>query len=360
MLDENEMAQYRGRKTEQSASPPGFHEGESSPVPKRHRIRRKLQKVGRSTLSLTLPKEWVDKVSARPGDEVALEINPDGSITIIPGGMEPLPRSASIEIRECSPPGEWFQDMITAAYRNGIETLEIKFPPELRETVWELLMNACDIVPGMSIVAEGQGKIILQCFTDVSHYSYSRLMWWLSTLIDGLFAPLTGEEAPLKGYEFRMKEVQQAYNLTARQCFQSLTDKNLASSVGITSDADVTSNIMCGNAIQRLSVMLVMMIRLREKEGFPEGIGDVFSELRTITKDAISSNISPGPFEKLGSILDRVSEIERKVDTMFPVGDKDPRYPCLYRGVISVIHSIKVVISTAFLKRARMEMEKRK
>ncbi|MFP3209211.1 MAG: AbrB/MazE/SpoVT family DNA-binding domain-containing protein, partial [Nitrososphaeria archaeon] len=46
---------------------------------------RKAQKIGYSTLAVTLPKDWVKQVGIKPGDIVSMIRLEDGSLKIKPG-----------------------------------------------------------------------------------------------------------------------------------------------------------------------------------------------------------------------------------------------------------------------------------
>src|SRR5438552_6749240 len=46
---------------------------------------RKVQKVGYSTLIVSLPKDWVEQVGLKQGDIVTFRREPDGGITVYPG-----------------------------------------------------------------------------------------------------------------------------------------------------------------------------------------------------------------------------------------------------------------------------------
>jgi len=46
---------------------------------------RKVQKVGYSTLIVSLPKDWVEQVSLKQGDIVTFRRESDGGITVYPG-----------------------------------------------------------------------------------------------------------------------------------------------------------------------------------------------------------------------------------------------------------------------------------
>ena len=46
---------------------------------------RKVQRVGYSTLTVSLPRDWVGDVRLKPGDIVSIKREDDGSLKLIPG-----------------------------------------------------------------------------------------------------------------------------------------------------------------------------------------------------------------------------------------------------------------------------------
>ena len=46
---------------------------------------RKVQRVGYSTLTVSLPREWVGDVKLKAGDIVSIKREDDGSLKLVPG-----------------------------------------------------------------------------------------------------------------------------------------------------------------------------------------------------------------------------------------------------------------------------------
>ncbi|MFP3260656.1 MAG: AbrB/MazE/SpoVT family DNA-binding domain-containing protein, partial [Sulfolobus sp.] len=44
---------------------------------------RKVQRLGSSSLFITLPKKWINKWGIKPGDKIIMEISDDGTLRLI-------------------------------------------------------------------------------------------------------------------------------------------------------------------------------------------------------------------------------------------------------------------------------------
>src|SRR5438093_303137 len=94
---------------------------------------RKVQKVGYSTLIVSLPKDWVEQVSLKQGDIVTFRREPDGGITVYPG----LTREREnlryvIDADICDAPN-LLTRIITANYLTGHDTIQIVAKKELSQ-----------------------------------------------------------------------------------------------------------------------------------------------------------------------------------------------------------------------------------
>jgi len=81
---------------------------------------RKVQKLGYSSLGVSLPKDWASSNGIRPGALVSLAIEDDGSLRVRVGPLEeyPVTAEATIDADEWSGP-EALTRMITGNYIFG-------------------------------------------------------------------------------------------------------------------------------------------------------------------------------------------------------------------------------------------------
>src|SRR5437016_7862777 len=93
---------------------------------------RKVQKVGYSTLIVSLPKDWVEEVGLKQGDIVSFRRESDGGITVYPGlTKERESFRYIIDADLCDSPN-LLTRIITANYLTGHDTIQIVSKKELR------------------------------------------------------------------------------------------------------------------------------------------------------------------------------------------------------------------------------------
>src|SRR6266498_302090 len=96
---------------------------------------RKVQKVGYSTLIVSLPKDWVEEVSLKQGDIVTFRRESDGGITVYPGlTKERENHRYMIDADLCDGPN-LLTRIITANYLTGHDTIQIILSSMLEQAV---------------------------------------------------------------------------------------------------------------------------------------------------------------------------------------------------------------------------------
>ncbi|HYB67701.1 MAG TPA: AbrB/MazE/SpoVT family DNA-binding domain-containing protein, partial [Candidatus Acidoferrales bacterium] len=95
---------------------------------------RKVQRVGYSTLTVSLPRDWVEDVKLKAGDIVSIKREDDGSIKLVPGTEHKRD-----EIRNCVVNADLCDSthlltrVITANYILGHDTIQILAKDELKK-----------------------------------------------------------------------------------------------------------------------------------------------------------------------------------------------------------------------------------
>ncbi len=136
---------------------------------------RKLVKLGKSTLVVSLPADWVRKKNLKAGDTLTLYID-DNEITIVPSTVDGRTKiTARIRVKE--PKGDILYRMIVSIYIAGAEDIIIEI--ESIESVKEILKqvkNATSHLIGLEVVDQSLDRIVLQTFTDAQSQSLESLI----------------------------------------------------------------------------------------------------------------------------------------------------------------------------------------
>ncbi|MDW8021450.1 MAG: hypothetical protein RMI78_02325 [Nitrososphaerota archaeon] len=153
-------------------------------------IFRRLQRVGKATYAISLPKRWVVDRGLKPGDALEISEELDGSLCIKP--LETRPRLFPCRINaELCRSSEQLARLITACYRAGYDSIEISFTgmatPEALKSVKKTVTEA---LPGFDIIEETGSKLIIQNILDHSKYQLDDLLRRIHLITSTIFSNL--------------------------------------------------------------------------------------------------------------------------------------------------------------------------
>lgn len=132
---------------------------------------RKVQLTGGTTLIVSLPKSWVNKVNLTVGDEVSLMPQPDGSLSVRTKNLSEVHHSKVIYIENKD--GDNLIREIIGAYIAGYTSIELKAPKILskqRDTV----RKTVNMLIGPEIIEETLDKIVLQDILNPAELSVKK------------------------------------------------------------------------------------------------------------------------------------------------------------------------------------------
>ncbi|UCD95842.1 MAG: phosphate uptake regulator PhoU [Candidatus Bathyarchaeota archaeon] len=146
---------------------------------------RKIQKVGYSTLSISLPRKWTKEMNLKRGDTVFLAPENDGSLRLFPG--QHVPSSEEIDeyicdADSCADP-KILERVIVGSYILGRDVISVistkkRISSEHIEEVRKVMRK----LVGLGIVEETPDHIKLQCSVDPRKFQLDMLLRRLSII----------------------------------------------------------------------------------------------------------------------------------------------------------------------------------
>ncbi len=128
---------------------------------------RKVQKLGASSLIITLPKKWVDVLGIKPGDRVTLKLHPD-RIEVLPGKTATgAPETLELELDK-DVPTQVGRSLVSCLYIMGVEEAVLKISKRTREIegmIFDIKSSAQDLI-GTDIIEEDENTLIVKVFLD--------------------------------------------------------------------------------------------------------------------------------------------------------------------------------------------------
>ena len=199
---------------------------------------RRLVRLGRSTLVVSLPADWVKKKGLKAGDVLTLVID-DNFIKIIPRtSSSSAPTTATIKVKNRT---EGLYRAIIATYIAGADMIRIEFESsELLFQIMKQVKMAINHLIGLEVVEQRPQYIILQAFIGTSGQDPEELMKRIVGLLVLMLDHLVKGDPNTEYLEELENEVDKLYRLALRTINSSpepdILAVNLLTSLEMTSD----------------------------------------------------------------------------------------------------------------------------
>lgn len=199
---------------------------------------RKVQLTGGSSITVTLPKTWVDKTKLQPGDVVGCTQQPDGSLAIhahAKGAREV--QRYHVEVGDDS--AEYIFRKIIAAYLMGYDAIVVTAKRPLSPSARLAIRQGVRRIIGLEIVEEEPNSVTVQDFLDPREFHMDKALRRMSMLTqamqDEAFGTLRDPRAEvLQSLTDRDDEVDRLYWLVNKQYHAMMRDVSYAAKMDLT------------------------------------------------------------------------------------------------------------------------------
>ena len=281
---------------------------------------RRLQRVGKATYSISLPKEWVKRRGLRPGDILEVHEESDGSLRIR-SRMDKLAESSYlIDAELCRVYGQ-ISKLITACYHRGCERVEVRAAGGLNDEVVKEISEAASRLPGFEIIERTNKSIVLQNFIDPSKFSVRGLIRRLQTMISTMFGNISDflfsmSYEDIKSIRDLREKIRQLHALMVRLLITYLEHRGLGRAIGLKNSTDAYCMIMFSDHMLRIAEHLYDIgeefLRFRKRLWRNKEMLSLLKELIGLTsmifEDSINAFINTDPQHTM-KILNQISNI---------------------------------------------------
>ncbi len=188
--------------------------------------RRRLQATGGSSLTLTLPKSWINRFKLQSKDEVL--VGTSGlALTIKPAGRSQ--QEVVINIQVEGVPDEWVLREMIAAYIAGADKI-VLYSRRISPSQNQAIREAVQLLFGFEILEETSQKIVARTILDDSLFPVSESTMRIFTITrsmfeDSLKAAQTGDKELALDIKQRDYEVNKLVHAIRRQFHEIMTGK---------------------------------------------------------------------------------------------------------------------------------------
>lgn len=132
--------------------------------------RRKVQQVGGSTYTVSLPKAWAERVGVTAGSTVNIDVHGDEQLVVEPDspttGVDPKLTLAAVDD---SP--DWLAWTVRAAYRAGVEKLVLRAPEGFSPAQRRAVERAATGFVGVALTTETETELVVRALLDAAEVS---------------------------------------------------------------------------------------------------------------------------------------------------------------------------------------------
>ncbi len=199
---------------------------------------RKVQRLGPSTLAMTLPAEWTQDHGVEKGDEVSLRVGGKGTLTVMPESVQT--EESEAVIRASNLDADAVERAIVAQYVLGRRVIHVEAGEgeTLESTHINAVYNAETQLMGLGVIEETPDSIAIRCSVDPEDFTLDNLLERLestgSTMRNEAVKALAHGNPDLAQRALnRERQANKIFVLLLRLIFTAYQNPNLARAVGL-------------------------------------------------------------------------------------------------------------------------------
>ena len=273
--------------------------------------RRKIQIVGGSTVSVTLPKRWANAHNLGASDEVYIEETPDSNLIIstYPNRMNGS-NSGSMSLDG----NDSFPRMLFSYYYYGFERITITSSTTIKPSTRKRIRRIVNSLLGAQIIIESEKRVEVEVIIDRTRIDLRQILHRMSLLIHESIESIEDHESVTLNED----EIDRLYHLSQRAITMVTRDSSLLTSTGIPAQAAIPSFFMISKRLESIGDDISTL-----KSGDHDYLGRVSTQITRSIRHLLKPSmpiftglgLSPYPGPKEGDEVERSTyeRIWRKV-----------------------------------------------
>jgi phosphate uptake regulator len=199
---------------------------------------RRVQKTGASTMTVSLPKDWIKANSITPGTPVVVRVMTDGTISIDPKMQQEKEESRKVIVVEEDETKEHLTRKLIGAYLAGYNIIEVRSKGRLDLDLKHGVKEISRMVIGPEVIEETSNTIVLHDLSDPVELPQEKCVRRMHLIVDSMhkdaIVSLQDEdEALAQDVIDRDTDVDRLYWMAVKQYNLILKDRKLSEKIGV-------------------------------------------------------------------------------------------------------------------------------
>lgn len=225
---------------------------------------RRVQRVGYNSLSVSIPKEYADKMKLTVGDIILFREDSDGTLRLIPGAKAKEAPRVTLKADQAGSV-EMLTRLIVGAYALGYDTIEVVGKEPLDRATSDGVREIVRRLRGLEVVESDKRRIVAQSFIDPTRFPVDsllkRLQILVSTSLEYVMNSLDLKQTGSLNEVGRVQEeVDELYWLILRQLLVALDRRELASEIGIESPLHASGDRVSAKTLDEIGGIVQDMV----------------------------------------------------------------------------------------------------
>jgi phosphate uptake regulator len=221
---------------------------------------RKVQKVGYSTLTVSIPKKFVREMGLEEGDSILFREDADGTLRLIPTRKAKETEKALIRVEQAGG-DEMLTKLIVGCYALGYDVIEVAGKEPLDQMTVDRVVQTVKRLRGLEVVESDARRVVAQSFIDPTKFPVDSLIKRLQILVsrslehvmDALDLKQMGR---LNEVSRAQEEIDELYWLILRQLLVALNRRELASEIGIESPLHASGDRVSAKTLDEIGGLI--------------------------------------------------------------------------------------------------------
>jgi len=221
---------------------------------------RKVQKVGKFTLTVSIPSDYAKRMNISASDSLIFREDADGTLRLIPATKARVAGKALIRVEQAGG-DEMLAKLLVGTYALGYDTIEVVGSRPLDQMTVDRVVGTVKRLRGMEVVESDDRRIVAQSFIDPTRFPVDSLVKRLQILVsrsleyvmDALDLRQTGR---LNEVTRVQEEIDELYWLILRQLLVALNRRELASEIGIESPLHASGDRVSAKTLDEIGSII--------------------------------------------------------------------------------------------------------
>lgn len=260
---------------------------------------RKVQRTGGNSFVVSLPKTWVTEQGLHPQDPVAVLVQPDSSLLIVPRrDIRAVQKSEASLAATQNFDKDFLLRHFISYYLAGYDTIRIALPksePGVRGFIREGIRRK---LVGVEIIEESSGAILTQCLSGYVDLPLKKALERMAIIAGGMLSDsvgVLGGETRGEAAEVieRDDEVDRFYHFLLRQLNIAVRDRSVIQEIGLTSTRDCLGYRLVVKSVERVADHAAGIAAQAENlHSLPEPAVKKIQELTALSRKVFDSAVT--------------------------------------------------------------------